>query len=132
MVVNESMYGVNPVVIVIDVLVVFVVVAVVVLKGSTYGVNLVPDIVVDGSSVVIVTVDGIIYGVSLVLVVVIVVVVVDISDGSSAVVGVKDSTYGVKCVPDIVVDGSSVVIVTVGGIISVSYTHLTLPTNREV
>ena len=88
--VNDSMYGVNPVV--IGVLVV-VVVVVVVLKGSTYGVNLVPDIVVDGSSVV--DFDGITYGVNLPIVAVggledgsFTVV----SDGSGAVVVVESST----------------------------------------
>ena len=61
-------------------------------------------------------------------------VVVDVSDGSSVVVFVKDSTCGVKLVPDIVVDGSSVVdvdgitygvsllIVAVGGVEDGSFT----------
>ena len=63
-----------------------------------------------------------------------VVVVVDVSDGSTVVVFVKDSTCGVKLVPDIVVDGSSVVdvdgitygvsllIVAVGGVEDGSFT----------
>ena len=87
---KDSKYGVDLLIVVVGVVIIVVdavnVVVIFIFNKSTYGVN------------------PVVIAVGVLVVVVVVVSLVDVNDGSSAVVVVKDSIYGVNLVPDIDVD----------------------------